>query len=88
MLDTVRNLDVHMRKNAIEDIAEALKSSGHKSLDQQARALGLPRSTVWTIMRNKHKLGRLSKKTANRILTNTETPPAVRVAVKRYLADK
>jgi hypothetical protein len=76
-----------MRKNAIENIAEALKSSGYNSLEQQAKALGLPRSTVWTIMRNKHKVGRLSKKTANRILTNPETPPVVRAVVKEYLTD-
>jgi plasmid maintenance system antidote protein VapI len=88
MLDAVRYIGVHMRKNAIEAIAEALNSSGHRSLDQQARALGLPRSTVWTIIKNKHKVGRLSKKTANRILTNAETPPAIRAVVQRYLADK
>lgn len=75
------------RKNALEDIAEALKSSGYMSLDEQAKALGLPRSTTWTIMRSKHKLGRLSTKTANRILANAEAPLAVRAAIKRYLAD-
>jgi hypothetical protein len=75
------------RTNAIEDIAEALRSSGYRSLDQQAKALGLHRSTAWTIIKNKHKIGRLSKKTVNRILANAETPPAVRTAIQRYLAE-
>jgi hypothetical protein len=85
--DVARQLGLHRRKNAIEAIAEALKSSGYRSLDQQANALGLHRSTAWTIIRNKHKIGRLSKKTTNRILTNPETPRAVRVVIQRYLAE-
>jgi hypothetical protein len=40
------DLGVTQRKNAIEDIAKALKSSGYRSLDQQAKALGLNRATA------------------------------------------
>jgi hypothetical protein len=59
-------------------ISEALIACGYTALDEQAKALGLHRSTTWTIMKNKHKLGRLSAKTINRILTNPKTPVAVR----------
>ena len=52
----------------LQSISEALISSGYTSLDQQAKALGVGRSTAWTITKNKHKLGRLSAKTINRIL--------------------
>jgi hypothetical protein len=52
------------------------------SLDEQAKALGLGRSTAWTITKNKHKLGRLSAKTIDRILSNPQTPPAVRVVAR------
>jgi uncharacterized protein YdaT len=83
--DVVRQLGVRVRKDAIEDIAEALKSSGYRSLDQQANALDLHRATAWTIIRNKHKIGRLSRKTIYRILTNPNTPPAVLVVVERYV---
>jgi hypothetical protein len=86
--DVGRETGLHKGKNAIEAIAEALRSSGYRSLDQQANALGLHRATTWTIIRNKHKIGRLSKKTTNRILTNPKTPRAVRVVVRRYLAEQ
>jgi hypothetical protein len=57
------------------------------SLDQQAKALGIYRSTAWTIIKQ-HKLGRLNHKTIKRILENSETPPAVRAIVQQYLAEK
>ena len=65
-------------------IGETLVSSGYTSLDEQAQALGIHRSTAWTIVKNKHKLGRLSAKTVDRILNNPETPPSVRAIVQRY----
>jgi hypothetical protein len=70
------------------NISEALIASGYTSLDEQAEALGLSRSTTWTITKSKHKLGRLSAKTINRILTNPKTPVAVRKAVKHYAVQK
>ena len=68
-------------------ISEALISSGCLTLDQQAKALGLRRSTAWNIIKNKHKLGRLSAKTIDRILKNHETPPTVRAVVQQYVAE-
>lgn len=79
--------DLNARKTKIQDITEALISSGYTSLDHQARVLGLHRSTVWTIRENKHKMGRLSAKTIDRIITNPDTPPRVRAAVKEYVAE-
>jgi hypothetical protein len=66
-------------------ISEALIASGYTSLDKQAKALGVHRSTAWVIIKNKHKLGRLSAKTAYRILGNPQTPPAVRTIVQQYM---
>lgn len=80
--------DLNARKNGIQDITEALISSGYTSLDRQAKALGLHRTTTWTIIKNKHKLGRLSTKTIERIIANPETPPLVRSAVQEYVAEK
>jgi hypothetical protein len=76
-----------MRKD-FTSISEALIASGYTSLDEQAKALGLRRSTTWTIIKKKHKLGRLSTKTTDRILTNAQTPAAVRTVVKHYVAKK
>ena len=58
----------------LERISEALVLSGYTSLDEQAKALGLGRSTAWTISKNKHKLGRLSAKTIDRILAQSTDP--------------
>ena len=69
-------------------ISAALISSGYTSLDEQARALGLGRSTAWNIIKHKHKLGRLSAKTIDRILKNSKTPPIVRAAVEQYVFEK
>jgi len=72
----------------IQLIADALTRSGYTTLDSQADALGLHRSTVWTIMKKKHKLGRLNTKTARCILANPDTPLSVRVIIHAMLAQK
>ena len=79
--------DPTARKTKIQDITEALISSGYTSLDRQAKALGLHRSTAWTIIRSRHKLGRLSTKTIERIITNPETPPLVLTAIQEYAVE-
>jgi hypothetical protein len=79
--------DLTARKTKIRDIIEALISSGCTSLDHQAKALGLHRSTAWTIIRSRHKLGRLSSKTIERIITNPETPPLVLTAIQEYAVE-
>ena len=53
-------------------IKEALVACGYAELDQQAKALGI-RSTAWTIIKSKHKCGRLNNKTTQRILANPNT---------------
>jgi hypothetical protein len=80
--------DRHARKTKIQDIADALVLSGYTSLDEQARVLGLNRSTAWTIIKNKHKAGRLSAKTLERIIANPDTPHRVRAAALKYVAER
>ena len=72
----------------LQHISEALIGSGYTSLGQQAKALGIHRSTAWTIVKTKHKLGRLSDKTTKAILSNPELPPSVRSVVQKYLAER
>ena len=72
----------------IHHITDALIACGYYCLDEQAKALGVSRSTAWTIVKTKHKLGRLSTKTTTRILANPETPPAVRAVVQQYLTER
>ena len=73
--------NLNARKTRIDDIVAALFASGYTSLNTQAKALGLHRNTVWTIINKKHKLGRLSAKTIERIIANPQTPPSVLRAV-------
>ena len=72
----------------LQQIREALAQSGYTKLDQQAKALGVHRSTAWTIIKTRHKLGRLSAKTTQRILANPDTPPSVRSVIQKYLAER
>ena len=72
----------------IQNIADALIAEGYLSLDAQAKALGVCRSTAWTIVKTKHKLDRLSFKTTNSMLTNQELPPSVRSVVQKYMAER
>jgi len=75
------------RKYRIQNITDALISSGYTSLDDQAKALGLHRATAWTIIKSKHKLGRLSAKTIEKMIMNPATPPRVLAAVEEYVAE-
>jgi len=74
------------RSAALFAISKALIESGRVTLDAQARALGLPRSTAWTVVSCKHKLGRLSQGTIQRMLDSPRLPAGVRAAVEAYAA--
>jgi len=76
------------RTTPVQHIADALVEAGYISLDQQARALGIHRSTTWTIMRTKHKLGYLNAKTTERMLANPKLPPCIRDVLYRYATEK
>ena len=67
--------DLEMRKSKIQEITDALISSGYTS------ALGLHR-TAWTIIKKRHEVVHLSARTIERTITNPKTPLRVRAAVK------
>ena len=75
-------------KTKIQDISDALTSAGYLSLNAQAEALGVCRSTAWTIVRAKHKLDRLSAKTTNQMLSNPSLPATVRSLVEKYVLER
>ena len=72
----------------IQHIAEALITAGYTSLDKQAKALGIHRATVWTIIKDRHKLDRLNTSTTERMLANPELPPCIRDVIERYVAER
>jgi hypothetical protein len=72
----------------IQQIADALVVDGYTTLDAQAKALGIHRATAWTIIRAKHKLGRLNSKTIDRMLANPDLPHSVRAVLESYVAER
>ena len=72
----------------IREIGAALISAGFVSLDQQAGALGLCRSTTWTILQAEHKNSGLSATVVNRMLGSPRLPGPVRAKVIEYVREK
>jgi hypothetical protein len=72
----------------IKQIGAALYEAGHVSLDEQARVLGLCRSTTWVILQANHKSSGLSAALINRILGAPELPPSVRTKILEYVEEK
>jgi predicted DNA-binding transcriptional regulator AlpA len=71
----------------IRELAEAVKSA-FLTLDEQAKALGLSRSTAWTIRRASHKASGLSASIINRMLATPELPPFARTKIVEYVEEK
>ena len=80
------NIDLQSRK--IREIAEALIAAGFLCLDNQARALGLSRSTTWTIVHAKHKNSGISASVIKQMLAQPQLPRMVRRKVLEYVAEK
>ena len=89
-LESVRYLNSSSARRSIpvQDVADALIGAGYRSLDEQAKALGIHRATAWTIIKTRHKLGHLNAKTAERMLANPELPPCIRSVLQRYAQPK
>ena len=72
----------------IRELAEVLKSAGFVTLDGQAKALGLSRSTAWTIRKASHKASGLSASIINRMLAAPELPSLARTKILEYVEEK
>jgi hypothetical protein len=72
----------------IKEIGDVLRLAGYVSLDEQAAVLGLPRSTVWTVLRSAHKGPGLTAAVINRMLAAPRLPPAVRATILEYVQEK
>jgi hypothetical protein len=77
--------DVKARQSSkIREIGEALITAGFVSLDAQAKALGLPRSTAWTILSAEHKGTGISARIICRMLSSKRIPRLVRAEIMEY----
>jgi hypothetical protein len=72
----------------IKELHAALAASGLFTLDEQARALGLSRSTAWAVLKANHKASGLAAATINRMLSSPELPPHVRATILTYVEEK
>ena len=81
--------EIKARQSAkIKEIGVALASLGYTGLDVQAKALGLSRSTTWTILHANHKSSGLSAKVINRMLAAPNLPALVRTKIIEYAEEK
>jgi len=72
----------------IRELGEALVTAGYMTLDKQAKALGVCRSTAWTIIQGTHKNSGLSATVINRMLASPQLPPSVRAKLIEYVEEK
>jgi hypothetical protein len=72
----------------IREIKECLVRAGKCTLDEQADALGLSRSTTWAILKGGHKASGLSARTVNRILAKPQLSGLVRTKILEYIEEK
>ena len=72
----------------IRELGDALILQGFRTLDQQAQALGLGRSTAWIILKANHKASGLSAAVINRMLAAPWLPPLVRAKMLEYIDEK
>jgi hypothetical protein len=72
----------------IRELGDALNTEGYVTLDQQAKTLGLGRTTAWTILKGNHKASGLSASVINRILAAPLLPPLVRDKILEYIDEK
>ena len=72
----------------MREIRDALVAEGCARLDDQAAALGLSRSTTWTIMSGSHKASGLSATILTRMLSAPRLQPGVRKKILEYIAEK
>jgi hypothetical protein len=72
----------------IKELGAALAADGLVTLDDQARALGLSRSTSWAVLKANHKATGLTAATINRMLSSPELPPRARATILTYVEEK
>jgi hypothetical protein len=72
----------------IIEIGDALCAAGHVCLDEQARVLGLSRSTTWALLQARHKSSGLTVDCINRMLEAPNLPSPVRAKIIEYVEEK
>jgi hypothetical protein len=84
---TIAELKARQR-DKIEEIRSALVVAGARTLDQQAKLLGLSRSTAWSVLKANYKSSGLSAGIINRILASPRLPPRARQQILEYIHER
>ena len=69
-------------------LRQALADAGVLSLDQQAKSLGVSRSTAWAVLKGNHKSYGLSATLINRMLASPQLPRSARKIILEYVEEK
>jgi hypothetical protein len=72
----------------IRELASALAADGLVTLGEQARALGLSRSTAWAVLKANHKASGLAAGTIKQMLSSPALPPRARATILTYVDEK
>jgi hypothetical protein len=75
------------QSSKIRELRVALRRAGLIGLDEQAKALGLPQSTTWKILKGEQTSG-LSAMVISRMLSEPRLPPVVRTKILEYVREK
>ena len=72
----------------ISELRDAIIAAGFRTIDEQSHALGVCRSTAWTILKAIHKSSGLSAAIINRMLAAPQLPWTVRAKIFEYVGEK
>jgi hypothetical protein len=72
----------------IRELRNTLVAAGFGALDEQAKVLGLCRSTTWSILKSNHKGSGLSATIVNRIWRAPQLPSITRAKILQYVREK
>src|SRR5262245_29337223 len=77
-----------LQRLKISKLRDALVTAGLVTLNEQADALGLRRSTTWAILQANHKASGLSAAIINRMLESPRLPLSARATILEYIEEK
>jgi hypothetical protein len=72
----------------IKELGTPLAAAGLFTVDEQARALGLSRSSAWAVLKANHKASGLATGTINQMLSSPALPPRACVTILTYVEEK
>ena len=76
------------QRQKIAELEDALIREGYSTLDAQAAALGLRRSTTWAVLRAAHKASGLSASVVIQMLSARQLPHSVWLRIFEYVIEK